>query len=76
MPDTKKKRSSPPPNFSVYVPHLPELRAVAYALGYVAKTGPHKGGGSIQALLDAIATGEVRCERRRVESKGKAGGSK
>jgi hypothetical protein len=63
----------------VYLPHVERLRKIAYFLGYVAKTGPRAGEGSIQALLEALATEEIGLtiyKGGRRERQGEAGSSK
>ena len=41
-----------------------KLADLAFLLGYVAKTGPGAGRiGSVSQLMQAIATGQVKCNR-------------
>lgn len=51
-------------NFSTRVDDLPALKRIAARLGYVQTRGKDKGDGSIRALLEAIARGEIVLARR------------
>ena len=46
-------------NFSTQVSNLAALKRAAHRLGYVQTRGPQRGQGSIRALLEAIANGEI-----------------
>jgi|GEM_PF-6477752 len=46
-------------NFSTRVDNLPVLKKIAASLGFVQTRGKDKGDGSIRALLEAIARGDL-----------------
>jgi hypothetical protein len=51
-------------NFSTRIDDLPALKKIAASLGYIQTRGKDKGDGSIRALLEAIARGEIIVTRR------------
>jgi hypothetical protein len=51
-------------NFSTRISDLAALKKIAASLGYVQTRGKEKGEGSIRALLEAVASGELVLIRR------------